>query len=204
MTDKDKPPRTATVTLTTSAPTVTIASSTSTAATALLPIARWSTAPLPPDHKAYSLIGQVASDWSHLEHTLDLIIWALAGIDSIKGACITAQVMGLAPRFRIIITLLNCLNNESATKLADDFDELMRKTFDVAEDRNRIIHDAWYLYTATGGPAQFKSMAFKNPKYGIIPTDLEHIEKTLERIKRRQTSASKLRDAVTALLKTLH
>jgi hypothetical protein len=79
----------------------------------------------------------------------------------------------------------------------------MRKTYDVGETRNRIIHDAWYLYTATGQPAQFKSMPFKNPKYGIHPVDMHEINKALEQIARRQKSASKLRDEVIALLRTL-
>jgi hypothetical protein len=52
----------------------------------------------PDDHPVYTLIGKVASKWSHLEHTLDLIIWDLAGIEPEKGACITAQMMGAANR----------------------------------------------------------------------------------------------------------
>jgi hypothetical protein len=37
----------------------------------------------------------------------------------------------------------------SAAKLAKHFEGLMNKTHDVGEQRNRIIHDAWYLYTPT-------------------------------------------------------
>src|SRR5262249_8026483 len=95
------------------------------------------------------------------------------------------------------------LNNAIATQLADDFAALMRKTFDVNEERNRIIHDAWYLYTATGEPAQFKSMSFKNPKYGVHPVDMSHIDETLSRIGRRQVAASQLRESVNALIRTL-
>jgi hypothetical protein len=29
---------------------------------------------LPEDHKIYSLVGRIASDWAHVEHTLDLAI----------------------------------------------------------------------------------------------------------------------------------
>jgi hypothetical protein len=82
---------------------VTIVSSTSTASTHM-PVLQWKVEPLPSDHRVYTLIGNVASEWSHLEHTLDLIIWDLAHIDAEKGACVTAQIIGATPRFRAIIT----------------------------------------------------------------------------------------------------
>jgi hypothetical protein len=42
---------------------------------------------LPDDHPVYNLLGRLASDWSHVEHTLDTIIWALARIEPEAGAC---------------------------------------------------------------------------------------------------------------------
>jgi hypothetical protein len=33
---------------------------------------------LPDNHPVYNLLGRLASDWSHVEHTLDTIIWANA------------------------------------------------------------------------------------------------------------------------------
>jgi hypothetical protein len=179
----------------------TIVASTGTAASTLLPAAQWSTSPLPDDHAVYTLVGRVSSDWSHLEHTLDLIIWELSGIAPEIGACITAQIMGPAPRFRIIITLLNRVNSDTATKLVKQFRELMNVTSDVGEERNRIIHDAWYLYTPTGQAAQFKSMSYRDQRYGIHTIDMKHIDEVLARIGRRQATASSLRNEVTALIK---
>lgn len=51
---------------------------------------------LPADHSFYTLVGRVASEWSHFEHTLDLTIWELArwgtdGFTDQTAACITAQ-----------------------------------------------------------------------------------------------------------------
>src|SRR6476646_4634011 len=60
----------------------------------------------PPNHPIYALIGRAASAWAHLEHTLDLITWDLLGIEQARAACVTAQVMGAANRYRIIISLL--------------------------------------------------------------------------------------------------
>jgi hypothetical protein len=50
--------------------------------------------PLPPDHPLYARIGRVASEWAHIEHILDLIIWKLANIHDKQGACITSQILG--------------------------------------------------------------------------------------------------------------
>jgi hypothetical protein len=179
-----------------------VVASTGTAASTLLPITQWSISPLPDDHAVYTLVGRVASEWSHFEHTLDMIIWELAGVASEEiGACITSQIMGAIPRFRSIITLLKRMNNDSATKLAKHFEELMNKTHDVGEQRNRLIHDAWSVYTPTGQVAQFKSMPYRDQRYGIHTVDMKDIDEVLARIGRRQTKASQLRNDVTVLIK---
>jgi hypothetical protein len=170
---------------------------------ALLPDYKiWKPTPLPPGHQVYALIGRVASEWSHFEHMLDLIIWSLANIEPEKGACITAQIMGPVPRLRTIITQLNQINTEESKLLAEEFKQLMNNCHDVAEHRNRLIHDAWYLYTPSGNPGQFKSMSFKDPRYGIFQVDVDDINETLERIARRQESASRLQERVMKVLKS--
>jgi hypothetical protein len=37
----------------------------------------------PANHAIYSLVRRAASAWAHLEHTLDLIIWDLIGLEPI-------------------------------------------------------------------------------------------------------------------------
>lgn len=61
----------------------------------------------PPDnHPIYHVIGQVAAEWSALEHILDQVIWELLGPPTEQGACITSQLMGVGPRCRAIIAQL--------------------------------------------------------------------------------------------------
>ena len=63
-------------------------------------------APLPEDHPMLSIIGQVANQWAHIEHVLDLIIWDLSGMGPREGAwCITAKLVGPRTRFKTIISL---------------------------------------------------------------------------------------------------
>jgi hypothetical protein len=61
--------------------------------------------PIPEHHPALHLIGQVASEWALLEHTLDQIIWSLANVQRDLGACVTGQIVGATPRFNAIIAL---------------------------------------------------------------------------------------------------
>jgi hypothetical protein len=61
----------------------------------------------PDNHPIYTLVGRAASAWAHLEHTLDLIIWDLIGLDPKRIACVTAQIIGATNRYRAIESLLS-------------------------------------------------------------------------------------------------
>jgi hypothetical protein len=137
----------------------TIASSTATAtdllvneaarfALGLIPfvIIRNSERPLP-EHPIYSFVGQVASEWAHLEHILDLIIWDLAAIARQDGACITAQLMGVSPRYRTLIAQLTLRSKTQPqfSRFITKVNSLMGSSYDPQERRNRIIHDPWYV-----------------------------------------------------------
>jgi hypothetical protein len=149
----------------------------------------------PADHPIYALIGKVASSWSHLEHTLDLIIWELAGFAPDNGASITAQMMGAGNRYRTIISLLRQRKTAVFDKLAEEADALMRRTFDPQEDRNRIIHDAWYIYDDR--TSQFRAMPPKDQRFGVCTVDVAKIEQTI-------ASAEKLVARAGALWREIH
>jgi hypothetical protein len=164
------------------------------------------------DHQIYSFVGRVASEWAHLEHTLDLIIWELAGIDQQDGACITAQMMGAIPRYRTILTQLRhkVRVNSDLDKFLSKINKLQGDTHDPQEERNRIVHDPWYVTFEWGAnltgrfgpetPAQFKSMPHKSPRFGIVDADMEKIEKTLEQIKQLASRADAIRQEISAAL----
>jgi len=118
----------------------------------------------PAEHPVYRLIGRVAAAWSHLEHTLDLIIWDLAGAGPDKGACITAQMLGATNRYRTIISLLK--QRALPQKMVDATDKLMSLSYGPQEERNRIIHDAWYVYDDQ--TSQFRAMPTKTRDSGFV------------------------------------
>jgi hypothetical protein len=162
---------------------------------------------LPDESPIYSLVGQVASDWAYLEHTLDLIVWQLAGIDQRKGACITAQVMGHGPRCDTIIALGSIAGLSS--HILKRVDALKGRLFATATSRNRIIHDPWIKISETGlagtseRPGQYKSMARKILKFGADPSQIDDIEKTIAAIRGHRRECSELRNEIIRELEAL-
>jgi hypothetical protein len=167
---------------------------------------------LPPaDHPIYSLVGRVASAAAHLEHTLDLIIWDLARIDHQAGACITAQLTGAQPRYRAIISILkiNFRTDPRYKPFIEEVNQLLEGTHKPGDDRNRIVHDPWYIITEyergvftrlpSETPAQFRAMPFKGLHFGVMEIDVKNIEKTIETFIKLELRAAKLRADISAL-----
>jgi hypothetical protein len=164
----------------------------------------------PNDHPIYSFVGRVASEWAHLEHSLDLIIWELAGIDQIAGACITAQILGATPRYRTLLTqlALRAKTEPDYNRFVSQINSLMQDSYNPQE--RRIIHDPWYVTFDTGlgvlpsrfseRLAQFKSMPHKDPRFGIEDVDITDIEKTLMDIQKLSERVAKLHEQIKAAL----
>ncbi len=145
----------------------------------------------PPQHPIYSLIGRVASAWAHLEHTLDLIIWDLIGVEAERVACVTAQLMGATNRYRAIESLLAQRKKPKFDNAREQITKLKQRTYDPQEDRNRIIHDPWYLFDAKA--AQFRAMPPKDPRFGVCAIDVEKIETCIRTANDLADRAAKIR-----------
>jgi hypothetical protein len=151
---------------------------------------------LPKDSPVYPLIGQVASDWALLEHILDLVIWHLVRLDDPTGACVTAQIMGAAPRLFTIEAL--CKQRKLSKEVLDQVTALRESLYDVQERRNRILHDPWYYGEPSQKSEQYKSMARKEHLSGFYEVDTQFLEETLAKIDRRLQAVGELRDAIIA------
>jgi hypothetical protein len=138
------------------------------------------------EHPIYALVGQVAAEWSHLEHELDRIIWALLKVLSSEAACVTSQLMGATPRYKTIIAQLTLrkASEPQFGKFIDTVNQLMQRSFDPQEKRNRIVHDAWYFETNRSQTAQFRAWPQKDLRFGINPVDLAEIENALAAIRK--------------------
>jgi hypothetical protein len=173
---------------------------------------------MPDDHPMLAVVGQIASQWAHIEHVLDTIIWKLVGAEPKTCACITAQLAGPYARFKTIISLANILGLDAKT--VKRITELQYKIQERAEKRHRIVHDPWYsdvsirttrsdsdgATTETSddniaaklkpSPAQFKSVPFKNYDFGLQKSEVEYLEKAIEEGKQTFDRVNELRDAI--------
>jgi hypothetical protein len=147
--------------------------------------------PLPITDPSYSYIGRIASDWARIEHTLDNIIWELANLDPSSGACITAQLMGVRPRCLTILAL--AAHRGMPKELIERTTNFMNKSGPVSDDRNRVIHDPWYLEKVSKTPAQLRSMPKGELVYGYVPRSKADMAKILEDIRFYATWATELR-----------
>jgi|GraSoi2013_115cm_1033766.scaffolds.fasta_scaffold101754_1 hypothetical protein len=156
----------------------------------------------PDDHPIYAKVGKVASDWAHVEHTLDMIIWELSGIEFQKGAAITAQLMGAFSRFKAILALLAqpaLANRKNLGTVVTRTTDLMNKSSGPGDKRNRIVHDPWYAYTASGKTAQFRAMPHKDHRYGIQLVDSDVLEDALRSIKEFSGRVENLKKEISSL-----
>ena len=144
---------------------------------------------LPGDHHYYALIGRVASEWTHFEHILDEIIWDVSQIPEDVALCITGQMMGATPRFKAI---------EALTRYAGLPKSLLKKThalkaqnYAVVEQRNRIVHDPWFL-VSDSNPDNDSITQLKASPPGHVPVSKAEIEKTIRQIRNLVVQAGNL------------
>ncbi len=144
--------------------------------------------PLPSGHDFYKLVGRVVSEWAHLEHALDIIIWRLSGMDHKTGSCVTASMMGHIPRFNAISAL--AVAKGTSDKTAKDIETLGRKISELAKNRNRFTHDAWF-HVNNERVAQFVSFSPKTKEFGMKDIDEGAAHKLIKEIQDRR---ERLRD----------
>jgi hypothetical protein len=151
---------------------------------------------LPSDHPFYAVIGRVAAEAARLEHTFDLIIWELSGVNHELGSCITGQLAGSYGRFNAIQALAAAKG--CGQELLDEIETLANKSNNALRRRHRFVHDAWY--TEGGAHAgQFKSLIPKEAKFGIHDVSKEYAEQTIELLKKRATEVGELRSKLQKL-----
>jgi hypothetical protein len=124
-------------------------------------------------------------------------------VNAEAGACITAQILGAYNRFKAILALLTLHERNSQMKtaaLTETAKKLMGKANLPGEQRNRHVHDPWYVFTGHDVPGQFKAMAHKDYRFGIHPTDLDNLEKTIKDIHDFADEVVAFRSAVLKML----
>jgi hypothetical protein len=167
--------------------------------------------PLPDDHAFYAMVGRVASEWAHVEHLLDTMIWDLAGIRGAIGACITGEMIGAANRFKIIMNLLDL--GSISPEIISEVEAAKNKAISVGNMRNRVIHDPWYIQKGTDTPSQFRTRPTTKPnpkkysayrKYGHEPATQEFMKSVINDIRKLRRNLFDLRTKVYSAVRTSH
>ena len=145
--------------------------------------------PPSPDHPVYALLGQITMRWSSLEELLDNCIGTLADTHPAITACITAQMMGHAPRCLTIKALAHwrgLLEIEEATH------SLQNALFDASELRNRAIHDRLLIESKTKSTFKSHRMSKKELHYGLKQFDDSELKNALNLIEQRRMDCVRL------------
>lgn len=89
--------------------------------------------------ETYTVIGSVASGWSHLELQINVTLWRISGVEAHQGACLTAQIPSMRNRVLALVSLLHL--NGYSKNIIDRVNKFSTEADKLARERNRIIHD---------------------------------------------------------------
>jgi len=121
----------------------------------------------------FTAVGKVANAYSQLEFSVNDAIWDLANVSRSAGVCMTAQMIGPAPRSRCLLALLK-FRGASQT-LLDEFNVISKKMEKVAAKRNRYVHDPVVMESDTGKLARMEATADKHIRYGFMAEEVSDL-----------------------------
>lgn len=87
----------------------------------------------------YALIGSIASTWSHIEQSVDVTLWWLAGLEAEIGACLTAQIQSLGYRLDALVAIVEL--RRGSKELVKTINKFRGKADLLVRKRNRVAHD---------------------------------------------------------------
>lgn len=136
--------------------------------------------PYPPPSQLtgyYTGVGRVAVAWSFFETHVNMTIWELADIEQQMGACITAQIIPIMPRFRAMVAIVELRGGTK--KMIGKLNSMSSEADALSRRRNRFIHDP-AVADANGNPLRLEITADRKLEFRLQPSaltemrDLEH------------------------------
>jgi hypothetical protein len=142
-------------------------------------------------------IGRIASVWAMLEFRMDQLIWHLAGLEQTTGACLTTQMNGTTPRLRALKALLELRG--SAPELLKQLNKFTGDIVAPQEDRNRAVHDPWFVGKETKRVSQIRKAVIGNRTiYERLPVQLDELKATYVASKTVLVTFNALRNQILA------
>lgn len=133
-------------------------------------------------YEYYTAIGRIASGWAHFELVVNHALWELANVQQHAGACITAQIIAPIPRFKALVALLSLRGASDAA--IKRINSLSGTANDLAEKRNRIVHDSSAVHKASGQFSQLRITADRKLKFDFVPVEMAELKQVEDRIKK--------------------
>ena len=120
---------------------------------------------LPSEHPFYDKIGRFIAGWAQIEKLLDDMIFHLCrSLSQAEISCLTGQLSGHRPRAGAVTALCELRGVDQL--LTSEIKSLSDRLGDFSQQRNRIVHDAWYL-SDTSKVAQSRSQTYQKERYGF-------------------------------------
>jgi hypothetical protein len=117
-------------------------------------------------------VGLIASNWAGFELGLDKASLSLARIPETTGFCFTAQVIGPARKLDAYTALARL---RGAKKFIGELDIFSQDTTKLAERRNRIVHDPWYVFVAQSSPCRLETTARRKLRHQFVQVTKDEI-----------------------------
>lgn len=152
--------------------------------------------PLPDEHPCYSLVGQITAETARIELNLDHIIWEIAGVLQVVGACMTGQMVGMHPRYLALFQLADLA--ELPGKFLTEINKQKGYAGALADLRNRAVHDAWFVREGDGSPHQHKGRTKLDTRFGPHPVTVQMLQADLEKLRVHNQRVIKLQNEIRA------
>jgi len=133
-------------------------------------------------------IGLIVTEWSWVEHSIELIIWELAQIDPDKGRSITTHIQS-ETRLHILSSLTDSLIHDHNIK--KQISQLADKVRKLRGERNNITHALWLKMRPQG----LISKLMKLPQKGrFVPSTVKITAKGKVEFTTKPFTAAEIRD----------
>lgn len=128
----------------------------------------------------YKEIGKVAANWAVLELLVGSALWRIAQVNDYEGACLTAQIPNMARRIDALAALVKVRGGSKG--IVTKINKFGEDTFGLNEQRNRIVHDPWYIDRVTGEIQRLEVSAKRTLKFSYVAVSVNEIQAVVDLI----------------------
>jgi hypothetical protein len=157
-----------------------------------------------PDNLQYACFRRIASAWASFESEIDKAICVHGYMKDEIGVCVTAQLIGIGPRFKLLIALLR-LNKSISAKSIELMNRQAQNVGKLVRKRNRAVEYSLKGNDHSGRSGQFPVAAHGEPDHEAPAASLAELEilesEIIEKQKRFQELSIRIANEVYVMWK---